>query len=883
MARSPKRGISTGAEAGPKLTERKKRPDHADPNQSHGPNAPVPRTPRLPPAPTEATLTILPIRGAVLFPHNVLPLTVGKEWSQESIEQAIKASDNIGIITQLNTDEESRDPSGLYTVGTEARILKIIRFPDGTQGAVVQGARRFRVRSYLQTSKESDEPLRALVDYFEDTKGAESLEISALGRGLRQLVQKAVTLSPNVPNEANIFIENVTDPSYLADLVIPYLGLEYQQKQELLELPDLEARLRKVHHYLTKELEVLEVSQRIHSEVRSEVGKQQRKYYLREQLKQLQKELGELDGREISGADEPAELGERIAASAMPKEAREQAQREVDRMNLMQPGSPEYMVSHTYVNWLLDVPWGVHSQNAVDLASAQSLLDADHFGLEKIKKRIIEYLAVYSLKQDLKGPIMLLAGPPGVGKTSLGRSVAQALGRKFVRVSLGGVRDESEIRGHRRTYIGSMPGKIIDSIKKAGSMDPVILLDEIDKLGADMRGDPASALLEVLDPEQNQSFVDHYLNTPVDLSKVLFIATANSTATIPAPLLDRMEPISLAGYTLQEKSQIAERFLLPQVAKEHGLDQFLHLHLARRTLEDVVENYTREAGVRQLKRELAGIARAIAREYVEMKQKSTAQANRTEGRIRVQRRTVTSPEVRRLIGPPRFQSTARVRNLPAGVALGLAYTPVGGDVLFIESAWSQAEGQGRLSLTGQLGDVMKESVQTALAFLRAFPERLGLEPGQLGKHDLHVHFPEGAIPKDGPSAGMAVLTALVSLVSGKAVPSDLAMTGEISLRGDLLPVGGIKEKLLAAHRYGIKQIILPAQNEKDLDDLPAEAKNELRIHLVSKMTDALDIVFGKKSQKEPSQKKKTIEKKKEKASRSSATRSTPTKRSGARQ
>lgn len=843
------------------MTESKKRPDNAaEPGESQAATAPIPRPLSLPGTSPDKTLAILPVKGTVLFPHNVLPLTVGKEWSQESIEFAIKASDNIGIVTQINTEGESVDPSDLYSVGTEARILKIIRFPDGTQGAVVQGARRFRVRSYLP-SKEADEPLRAQVEYIEESSKLDSLEISALGRGLRQLVQKAVTLSPNVPNEANIFIENVTDPSYLADLVIPYLGLEYQQKQELLELPDLEARLRKVHHYLTKELEVLEVSQRIHSEVRSEVGKQQRKYYLREQLKQLQKELGELDGREAPGADEPSELNERISKSAMPKEAREQAQREVDRMNLMQPGSPEYMVSHTYVNWLLDVPWGKQTQSSVELSKARQILDADHFGLEKIKKRIIEYLAVYSLKQDLKGPIMMLVGPPGVGKTSLGRSVAQALGRKFIRVSLGGVRDESEIRGHRRTYIGSMPGKIIDSLKKAGSMDPVILLDEIDKLGMDMRGDPASALLEVLDPEQNQNFVDHYLNTPVDLSKVLFIATANSTASIPAPLLDRMEPISLAGYTLQEKSQIADRFLVPQVTQEHGLDKLLHLNMSRRTLEDLIENYTREAGVRQLKRELAGVARGLAREFVESRQTGSAQTagkRPTRASNRVQKRTVTSKDVRRLLGSPRFQSTARARNLPAGVALGLAYTPVGGDVLFIESAWSRTEaGQGRLSLTGQLGDVMKESVQTALAFLRAAPEKLGLDSTSLGKHDLHVHFPEGAIPKDGPSAGLAVLTALVSLISNRPTPADIAMTGEISLRGDLLPVGGIKEKLLAAHRYGIKRIILPAQNEKDLEDLPAETREALTVHLISRMTDAIDIVFSRNSKTKPKQSKHT--------------------------
>ncbi len=789
-----------------------------------------------------ARLLILPVRGAVLFPHNILPLTAGKEWSAKAIQRALKAGDSMGIVAQRDPEKMDAGLSDLYSVGTEARILKIIRFPDGTQGAVVQGSRRFRILNQVPTemvatSRSSDE-LYADVQFFEEERKQPSLRVSALGRGLRQLVQKAVTLSPNVPNEANLFVENVSDPGYLADLVIPYLGLDFEQKQKILEIADLEERLQKVHYHLTQELEVLEVSQKIHTEVRTEVGKQQRRYYLKEQLKLLQKELGEIDGREGGNhLDEAADLGRRIAESTMPTEARQSAQREADRMNLMQPGSPEYMVSHSYVSWLLDMPWGTFTQQSVDLALAQKILDDDHFGLEKIKRRILEYLAVYSLKSDLKGPILLLSGPPGVGKTSLGRSVARALGRKFVRISLGGLRDEAEIRGHRRTYIGSMPGKIIDSLKKAGSMDPVILLDEIDKLGYDMRGDPASALLEVLDPEQNHNFVDHYLNVPMDLSKVMFIATANTVSNIPAPLLDRMEPIALSGYTLLEKMSIAKKFLMPQVIAEHGLSPRVNLSLTEPALRDVIELYTREAGVRQLKRELAGIARGTAKTIVESRSKKTAS------------KKLNPKDVELILGTAKYMGVQKAELLPPGVSLGLAYTPVGGDVLYVEAATHEGEGTGKLMLTGQLGDVMKESVQTALSFLRAHASQLAdrLQDAELAnrvlKRDIHVHFPEGAIPKDGPSAGVAVLCALASLALGKRLSNKMAMTGEISLRGAVLPVGGIKEKLLAAHRHGVKTILVPQENAKDLDDLPPEVRSDLTIHLVRSMGDALDLAL----------------------------------------
>jgi ATP-dependent Lon protease len=827
--------VATQKKSGPGATTSKQKAVDSGQNSEGSPE------PKLTGSTTR--LLILPIRGAVLFPHNILPLTAGKEWSSRAIETAIKAGDHMGIVTQRDPNKAEVGISDLYTVGTEARVLKVIRFPDGTQGAVVQGARRFRIQqaspaSSKQNGAKAGDEIHADVTFFDETPPQPSLRISALGRGLRQLVQKAVTLSPNVPNEANLFVENVTDPAYLADLVIPYLGLEYEQKQELLETEDLEKRLKKVHYHLTREIEVLEVSQKIHTEVRTEVGKQQRKYYLREQLKLLQKELGDIDGRESSTLDESTDLTRRIENSAMPTEAKQSAQREVDRMNIMQPGSPEYLVSHSYVTWLLDVPWEIQTQTSVDLKKALAILDEDHFGLEKIKKRILEYLAVYALKSDLKGPILLLSGPPGVGKTSLGRSVARALGRKFVRISLGGLRDEAEIRGHRRTYIGSLPGKIIDALKKAGSMDPVILLDEIDKLGNDFRGDPASALLEVLDPEQNHNFIDHYLNTPVDLSKVMFIATANNVGSIPAPLLDRMEPIPLAGYTLQEKLRIAERFLIPQVTKEHGLDSRIKLKLTDAAIKDMIESYTREAGVRQLKRELSGIARGLARNLVESGNSATK---------RIKAQTLTTPEVENILGTPKFLPSRKADLLPPGVALGLAYTSVGGDMLYVEAAANEGDGSGKLLLTGQLGDVMKESVQTALTFLRANASKLATElsvshatlPALVLKKDIHVHFPDGATPKDGPSAGVAVLCALASLVLNKRLSNKLAMTGEISLRGSVLPVGGIKEKLLAAHRHGIQEVILPRDNAKDLDDLPKDARAALRIHFVETMTEAL--------------------------------------------
>ena len=619
----------------------------------------------------------------------------------------------------------------------------------------------------------------------------------------------------------------------------------------------MEVRLRKIHSFLTSEIEVLEITQKINSDVKSELSKQQRKYFVREQMRLLQKELAEIDGKTASttstGSNDPQDLNERVANSKMTKEARDAVQHEVERMGMMQPGSPEYMVSHNYVNWMLDIPWEIYSQEDVNLEKAQKILDQDHYGLKKVKKRILEFLAVCALKKSLKGPILLFVGPPGVGKTSLGKSIAKALGRKFVRIALGGVRDEAEIRGHRRTYIGSMPGKIVDSLKKAGTMDPIILFDEIDKLASDGRGDPSSALLEVLDPEQNNTFTDHYLNTPIDLSKVFFIATANNVHSIPAPLRDRMEIVELSSYTLEEKNHIAFDHLLPQVVEEHGLKNIVNISFDEETMKNLIELYTREPGVRQLKRELSAVARGVAKEYVEQTQTEEKEVNKTKGKVnksknKLQKKQIKLENIRQYLGPDIYLNKTRPKVLPIGVSTGLAWTPNGGDVLYIETA-KILPGNGKFNLTGQLGDVMKESVQTAFAYIKANAKLFGVNAQSISKTDLHIHFPEGAVKKDGPSAGIAAFCAIVSQFTGKLLSSEIAMTGEISLRGEVLPVGGVKEKLLAAHRYGIKKALIPEQNKRDLEDIPKEVLNAMQIVFVSDLAQVFKLVFAKTAKK----------------------------------
>ncbi|MEY4064198.1 MAG: hypothetical protein RIR26_406 [Pseudomonadota bacterium] len=785
----------------------------------------------------QTVLLVLPVKNAVLFPHNVVPVTPLASFGPEALERAVKKGTRVGIVALRQEPRETVEPDDLYLVGTEAKIIKVIRFPDGTSGAVVQGTRRFRVQSF-KVSK--GRPIEAVVEFPTEVPPEESLELAALERGLKQLIQKAVSLSPNIPAEANIFIENVNDPCYLADLVVPYLSIATSEKQALLETEDPLDRLRRVQLFLTREIEILEMTQRIQSEIKGEVGKQQRRFYVKEQLKLLQKELGELDGKSTpSSNSEPQDLRERVEKSKMSADARTAALREIERMGSMQPGSPEHTVSQTYVNWLLDIPWGTYSQEKISLSSARELLESEHHGLHKVKKRVLEFLAVYALKGDLKGPILLFVGPPGVGKTSLGKSVAKALGRKFQRIALGGVRDESEIRGHRRTYIGSMPGKIADALKKAGTMDPVILLDEVDKISSDFRGDPSSALLEVLDSEQNHAFTDHYLNVPLDLSRVLFIGTANALSALQGPLRDRMEVVELDSYTLEEKVNIAQKHLLPQVAEEHGLKGRLEFSVSDGLMSELIRGYTREAGVRQLRRELSAVARGLVTDYVEANGEAE---KRSHGKSK--KRALTKKDLGRLLGPATYLEHFRPSRLALGVSTGLAYTAVGGDVLQIESVRVE-NGKGHLTITGQLGDVMKESVQTALALIKSKAAMCGVELKKIQSNDLHVHFPAGAVKKDGPSAGIAVFSALVGLFSERTLSADLAMTGEISLRGDVLAVGGVKEKLLAAHRYGIKKVLIPYDNLRDLDELPESTKKELWVVGVRRIEEVLEHVFGR--------------------------------------
>lgn len=829
--------------------------DLRDSPEPAGALVPVARSGRQPEVEDESLgkgrkLLLLPVKNAVLFPHNVVPVTPTSQWGHEALEKASRKGTLLGIVAVREGAADPLRSEDLYSFGTEAKIIKVIRFPDGTSGAVVQGTRRFRIS---EVHVEPERPIIASVEFPEIPAPEESIELAALERGLKQLIQKAVSLSPNIPNEANIFIENVGDPQYLADLVVPYLSIETRDKQALLEISDVQQRLRMVQKYLTREIEILEMTHRIQSEIKGEVGKQQRRYYVKEQLKLLQKELGELEGKGASSSpgQEPQDLRERVGKSAMPEEARTAALREIDRMGVMQAGSPEYSVSHTYVNSLLDMPWGVTTQKKVDLAEARKVLEAEHYGLEKVKKRVLEFLAVYALKGQLKGPILLLAGPPGVGKTSLGKSVARALGRNFQRIALGGVRDESEIRGHRRTYVGALPGKIADAIKKAGSMDPVILLDEIDKISADFRGDPSSALLEVLDSEQNHTFTDHYLNVPLDLSKVLFIGTANTLSTIQGPLRDRLEIVELDSYTPEEKVQIARRHLLTQVSEENGFAEHFELSLSDLLLADIVAGYTRESGVRQLRRELSSLVRGLVSEYVQSPQfqRNTAKpATAASKKKEIRRKALTKKDVEKILGPKKFIERTKPARLPLGVSTGLAYTPVGGDVLLIEAA-AVTGGKGGLTLTGQLGDVMKESVQTALGLLKSMGSAAGADASRIVASDLHVHFPAGAVKKDGPSAGCAIFSALAGLFSDRPLPADLAMTGEISLRGDVLPVGGIKEKLLAAHRYGVKRVLIPQDNMRDLQDVPESVRKAIVVQGVRRVEEVLEAVFGVKSPK----------------------------------
>ncbi|MCG6924941.1 MAG: endopeptidase La [Acidobacteria bacterium] len=767
--------------------------------------------------PTE--LGILPLRDTLLFPQAILPLAVARETSVALVNDAVRQRRVIGVVAQRDPAVDDPVESDLYTIGTLTHIHKMFKFPDGSLRLVVQGVQRFRV---LQLTRYRPF-LKAQVELIADEIPAEQeIEIRALAQSALGFFQRVVDLSPTLSDELGALASNIQEPPRLADFVAGNLPtLNTAQKQELFETLDVKTRLERVNSILVKDLEVLEVGSKIQSQVKSELQKNQREYYLREQMKAIQKELGDTDDqqREID------ELREKIEAAGIPEESEKEVLRELERLSRMSPAAAEYTVTRTYLDWVVSLPWNKRTEVEIDLAKAKEVLDNDHYDLEKVKDRILEYLAVRKMKPDIKGPILCFVGPPGVGKTSLGKSIASALGRKFHRLSLGGMRDEAEIRGHRRTYIGALPGQIIQGLRRAESKNPVIILDEVDKIGTDFRGDPSAALLEVLDPEQNNTFKDHYIDLPFDLSQALFITTANILDTIPPALRDRMEVIRLAGYTEEDKLHIARRHIIPRQLENHGLDAE-QVAFGDDALVKLIREYTREAGLRNLEREVASIIRKVARRKAEGSHETV----------------VLTPEtVEEFLGAPYFLRDEELdeRSLVPGVATGLSWTAAGGDVLSIEA--TQMFGKKGLTLTGQLGDVMKESAQAALSWVRAHARQLGIEESFFERVDLHLHVPEGAIPKDGPSAGITLVTALVSLLTQRPLRPRVAMTGEVTLAGRVLPVGGIKEKVLAAHRLGVKEVILPRRNDKAVkEDIPENVRADLKIHLVSSVEEVLE-------------------------------------------
>jgi ATP-dependent Lon protease len=764
-----------------------------------------------------AELPILPLRGTVAYPDLVMPLIVGRDRSIRLVDDANAGDKMIGIITQKNPDIEDPGIDDLYMIGTVATIMKMVKMVDGSQRIVVQGICRFKLVEFTT----SEPHLRAkILPIFEEYQ--KDIEIDAMYINLKNLYKKAVEMAPYLSSELSQIASQMENPGNLVDLIGSTINIGVAEKQEILEKIDLKERLKKVTILLNREVETLELSSRIQSHVKEGIDKTQREYYLREQLKAIQKELGETDDK----MSEMDEIRKKILEARMPPDVQKIAEKELDRLSKMSNMSAEYTVSRTYLDWLTEIPWSQATEDNLIIKDASRILDEDHYDLTKVKKRILEYLAVRKLKSDMKGPILCFVGPPGVGKTSLGKSIARALGRKFMRISLGGIRDEAEIRGHRRTYVGALPGRIIQGVKKAGSNNPVFMLDEVDKIGMDFRGDPSSALLEVLDPEQNFSFSDHYLEVPFDLSKVMFIATANMLDPVPPALKDRMEVLELPGYTEEEKLMIAKQFLIPKERAEHGLNEDL-IEFQDDALKVVIKSYTRESGVRNLEREIATICRAIARDVAE---------GMTDKKV------VTAESIHGYLGPIKFFSEVAERVKYSGVATGLAWTPTGGDILFIES--TKMRGKGNLTLTGQLGDVMKESAQAALSYIRGKAGDFGIAEDFFEKNDLHVHVPQGAIPKDGPSAGVTMLVSLVSLLTDRHVRNDVAMTGEITLRGLVLPVGGIKEKVLAAKRAGIKAVILPKLNEKDLEEVPESIKENMEFKFIERMDEAVEICLA---------------------------------------
>ena len=765
------------------------------------------------------TISILPLFDAALFPKMVLPLVVMQGESIQLIDEAMSKNRIIGLLVSKEKEmKSSYSHADLYEVGTSALILKMAKTEDNKAQLLVQGLSRFKVKEVFE-----EEPyLKANVELIKE-KEEKDKEIEALMSNLIGLFTRVVELSPGLQPEIAGMARSIKEAGTLADMVTSSINSTSEEKQKILETFDVKKRLKEVTKLTNYQLEILELGSKIQTQVKGDMDKRQREYYLRQQLKAIQEELGEKE----EGTVEIEEYRAKIEEKNLPEEAKKEAERELERLSKMHPSSAEYTVVSTYLDWITSLPWNETTKDNLDIKKAEKILDEDHYGLEKPKKRIIEYLAVRKLKPESKGPILCFAGPPGTGKTSLGQSIARALGRKFVRISLGGVRDEAEIRGHRRTYVGALPGRIIQSLRRAESKNPIFMLDEIDKVGSDFRGDPSSALLEVLDPEQNFSFQDHYLDVPFDLSNVMFITTANILDTIPPALRDRMEVLQLLGYTEDEKIKIALRYLIPRQREAHGL-KANQIKFTKGAVKRIISGYTREAGLRNLEREIATICRGVAAKIASGDVKSV---------------DIKVINISKYLGSIKITSEAKARTMTPGVTMGLAWTPTGGDLLFVEA--TAMKGKKGLTLTGQLGDVMKESATAALSFIRANAASLGIDEDYFESHDIHIHVPAGAIPKDGPSAGVTMLTALASLLTNKAVKRDLAMTGEITLRGQVLPVGGIKEKVLAAHRAGIKTLILPKFNAKDLDDIPKKVQKEIEFHFVDKMRDVLKLAIEK--------------------------------------
>ncbi|MCA1439102.1 endopeptidase La [Ensifer sp. IC4062] len=759
-----------------------------------------------------ATYPVLPLRDIVVFPHMIVPLFVGREKSIRALEEVMGTDKQIMLATQINATDDDPEPSAIYHVGTIANVLQLLKLPDGTVKVLVEGRARAEIDRYTQREEFYEAQAHVLHEPEEDP-----VEIEALSRSVVSEFESYVKLNKKISPEVVGVASQIEDYSKLADTVASHLSIKIVEKQEMLETTSVKMRLEKALGFMEGEISVLQVEKRIRSRVKRQMEKTQREYYLNEQMKAIQKELGDSE----DGRDEMAEIEERIAKTKLSKEAREKADAELKKLRQMSPMSAEATVVRNYLDWLLGMPWGKKSKIKTDLNHAEKVLDADHFGLDKVKERIVEYLAVQARSAKIKGPILCLVGPPGVGKTSLAKSIAKATGREYIRMALGGVRDEAEIRGHRRTYIGSMPGKVVQSMKKAKKSNPLFLLDEIDKMGQDFRGDPSSALLEVLDPEQNSTFMDHYLEVEYDLSNVMFITTAN-TLNIPAPLMDRMEVIRIAGYTEEEKLEIAKRHLLPKAIRDHAL-QPKEFSVTDNALMAVIQTYTREAGVRNFERELMKLARKAVTEILKGKTKKVE---------------VTAENIADYLGVPRFRHGEAERDDQVGVVTGLAWTEVGGELLTIEGV--MMPGKGRMTVTGNLRDVMKESISAAASYVRSRAIDFGIEPPLFDKRDIHVHVPEGATPKDGPSAGVAMATAIVSVMTGIPISKDVAMTGEITLRGRVLPIGGLKEKLLAALRGGIKKVLIPEENAKDLAEIPDNVKNNLEIIPVSRMGEVLE-------------------------------------------